>query len=240
LGLSLFFQGDFASSHEHLERCLALYDPQQHSTLAIGYAGQVPMVTACAFSAWTSQTCGYADRALKRISEALSSAQQLSHPYSLAYARGIAAGVHQYRREVELTQNMAEASLGLATKQGFTFWSAFQTILLGWVLSKRGRREEGIEQMSRGMQSYWATGAELLRPYFMGLLAEAFAEKGSIDRGLSLLDEALETVDRTGERFYEAELYFIPLLFAAVRQAIRSISASLRNSIRCHPSRASR
>jgi predicted ATPase len=159
------------------------------------------------FSAWAAQVSGYSDQALQKAYDTLSSAQQLSHPYSLAYARGITAAVHQFRKQAELTRDTAEASLGVATEYGFPFWSAFQTILLGWVLVNRGRADAGIAQMSRGMEAYWATGAELLRPYFIGLLAEAFAEKGSVGRGLALLDEALGTADKTGERFYEAELY---------------------------------
>jgi predicted ATPase len=207
LGLSLFFQGNFAASHEHLERCLGLYDPQQHSALSFSYAGQDPRVTASVFSAWAFQASGYPDKALARTREALSYAQQLSDPYSLAYAEGIAAGVHQFRREAELTRDLADAGLNVATDHGFPFWWAFQTILLGWVSVNRGNVDQGIEQMRRGMEAYLDTGAELLRPYFIGLLAEAFAAKGSVERGLTLLDEALEIVDKTGERFYEAELY---------------------------------
>ena len=165
LGLVLFFQGDFAAARDHLERCLALYDLEQHRSLAFSYAGQDPGVTSSIFSAWASQTAGYPDQALKRSRDALSLAQQLSHPYSLAYARGIAAAFHQFRKEEELTQDLADASLGVATEHGFPFWSAFQTILLGWVLVKQGKADEGIAQMSRGMEAYWATGAELLRPY---------------------------------------------------------------------------
>ena len=52
-----------------------------------------------------------------------------------------------------------------------------------------------------------ATGAVLLRPYLMGLLAEALGDMGLTERGLALVAEALETVEKTGERFYEAELY---------------------------------
>ena len=61
--------------------------------------------------------------------------------------------------------------------------------------------------MISGMETYWTTGAELLRPYLVGLLAEALAERESTERGLALLAEALEAVEKTGERFYEAELY---------------------------------
>ena len=207
LGLALFFQGDFAAAREHLERCFALYDLEQHRSMVFSYAGQDPGVTASVFSAWASQTIGYPDQALKRIGDALNLAQQLSHPYSLAYALGIAAAFHQFRKEGQLTQPLADASLGVATEHGFPFWSAFQTILLGWVSVKQGKVDEGIEQMGRGMEAYWATGAELLRPYLIGLLAEALAEKGSTERVLALLAEALEAVEKTGERFYEAELY---------------------------------
>jgi len=207
MGLALFFQGDFAAAREHLERCSDLYDLDQHRSLAFAYAGQDPGVTSAVFSAWASQTAGYPDQALKRTRDALSLAELLSHPYSLTYAQGIAAAVHQLRKEGEETQNLADASIRVATEHGFPFWTAFQTILLGWVLVKQGKADEGIAQMSHGMGTYWATGAELLRPYLIGLLAEVLAETGSTERGLALLAEALEAVEKTGERFYEAELY---------------------------------
>jgi predicted ATPase/class 3 adenylate cyclase len=201
LGLALFFQGDFAAAREHLDRCFALYDVEQDRALAFFYAGQDPGVTSSVFSAWASQTAGYPDQALKRSHDALSLAQLLSHPYSLAYARGIAAAFHQSRKEGESTRDLADASLGVATEHGFPFWSAFQTILLGWVLVRQGKADEGIAQMNGGMEAYWATGAELLRPYLLGLFAEALAEGGSTERGLVLLAEALEAVEKTGERF---------------------------------------
>ena len=202
-----FFQGDFAAAREHLERCFALYDVERHRSLAFSYAGQDPGVTSSVFSAWAAQTTGYPDQALKRSGDALSLAQLLSHPYSLAYARGIAAAFHQFRKDVKLTHDLADTSLGVATEHGFPFWSGFQTTLLGWVLVKQGKVDDGIAQMNRGMEVYWATGAELLRPYLLGLLADALAEAGSTERGLALMAEALEAVEKTGERFYEAELY---------------------------------
>src|SRR5262249_2226607 len=52
-----------------------------------------------------------------------------------------------------------------------------------------------------------ATGEEFMRPYFLALLAEASGEIGQAEAELPLLAEALDTVYRTGERFWEAELY---------------------------------
>jgi predicted ATPase len=45
------------------------------------------------------------------------------------------------------------------------------------------------------------------RLYFLALLAEAYGVAGQTEEGLTVLAEALTVVDRTGERFYEAELY---------------------------------
>jgi predicted ATPase len=46
-----------------------------------------------------------------------------------------------------------------------------------------------------------------MQPYHLGFLAEALANIGQADEALSVLAEALATARRTGERWYDAELY---------------------------------
>ena len=45
--------------------------------------------------------------------------------------------------------------------------------------------------------------------YSQALLAEAYGKVGRVEEGLAVLAKALAVVDKTGERFYEAELYRI-------------------------------
>ena len=45
------------------------------------------------------------------------------------------------------------------------------------------------------------------RPHFLALLAEAYERMGQVEEGLNVLIEALAVVDKTGERWWEAELY---------------------------------
>src|SRR5215813_9954975 len=61
--------------------------------------------------------------------------------------------------------------------------------------------------MSQGLRAFRATGTELLRPYWLALLAEAHGTIGYPEAGLTVLTEALALVDTTGERWCEAELY---------------------------------
>jgi predicted ATPase len=71
----------------------------------------------------------------------------------------------------------------------------------------QGRAEDGIQQIHQGMAAWRATGAEMNRPYFLALLAEAYGKAGQVEEGLAALAEALALVDKTGGRGNEAELY---------------------------------
>ena len=61
--------------------------------------------------------------------------------------------------------------------------------------------------MGRGLAGWRATGAELVQPYFLALLAEAYEKAGQAEEGLLVLAEALALVRTSGERRKEAELY---------------------------------
>jgi predicted ATPase len=52
-----------------------------------------------------------------------------------------------------------------------------------------------------------ATGAEVWRTYFLTLLAEAYHTVGEPEAGLGVLAEAVAQVEKTEERFWEAEIY---------------------------------
>jgi predicted ATPase len=150
---------------------------------------------------------GYPVQALQKSQEAFTLAQELSHPHSLALTLACIAVLHQLRHEGQLTQRWTEAVVALSIEQGFPVWLAWGTILQGWVLAEQGQREEGIAQIRHGLAAYRATGTEMLRSQFLALLAEAHGKMGQADEGLSVLVEALVVADKTGEHFYEAELY---------------------------------
>jgi TOMM system kinase/cyclase fusion protein len=206
LGTTLQYLGEFVPSQAHLEQTIALYSPQHHHSHAILY-GQDPGVTSQSRAALNLWALGYPDRALRKSNEALTLAQELAHPYSLAWALNFAVSLHLFRREGQAAQGRAEAALTLSINQGFQFWVAWGTTLRGWALTEQGHGEEGIAQIHQGLAAYRATGGELWRPYFLSLLAEAYGKEGQAEEGLRVLVEALDGVDRTGERYYEAELY---------------------------------
>jgi len=152
---------------------------------------------------------GYPDQALKRSQEALTVAQELAHPFSVAFALHNVAILHQYRREEHLIQEHTEALFALATEQGFPVYVAVGTIWQGWILIGQGRSEEGMARMRQGLAAYRATGARLQWPFILVPVAETYGKRGQPEDGLAVIEEALTVVEKTGERFYEAELYRI-------------------------------
>jgi len=96
--------------------------------------------------------------------------------------------------------------VAVATEQGFPHWQAQGAIYRGWVKIKNGDLTEGMSLLRSGSAAYRASGAELLVPHYNALLAAACEIAGQIDEGLSLIDEALQVVERKGERWFAAEL----------------------------------
>src|SRR5262249_18246205 len=82
-------------------------------------------------------------------------------------------------------------------------------VLQGWALAEQGQVEEGISQIRQGLVTHQAVGAGMFHSYFLALLAEAYGKAEQAEDGLAALAEALTVVDKSGERFYEAELYRI-------------------------------
>ena len=115
----------------------------------------------------------------------------------------------QWCHDREGVDEHANASILLATEQGFPTWLAMATIFRGWGLALAGEIDRAIAQMRTGLEVYRTTSAELWLPYFLGLLAEVHAKAGQPAHGLRLLDEALTTVERTGERWCQPELHSV-------------------------------
>lgn len=76
----------------------------------------------------------------------------------------------------------------------------------GWALIMQGSVAEGIPLLTTGVALVEATGAALVRPQYLGMLAVADAVQGDGVRAEARFDEALELVERTGERVHEVGL----------------------------------
>ncbi|MCZ6876166.1 MAG: hypothetical protein O7G88_21985, partial [bacterium] len=129
------------------------------------------------------------------------------HPYTLARGLYWTTILHQLRREWQMVYERAEKAITVAAEQQIALVLALGPIMRGWALAMQGQAAEGLTQLRQGMEAYRATGAELQRPHFLSLLADVHRVMGQPEAGLTALTEALALIEKTGERYYEAELH---------------------------------
>jgi len=204
-GQNLMFAGRFAPSRWHLEAGLALYNPISHHSL-VYQAGLQPHVNSHAILGMVLFCLGFPDQALAWSNAAITEARELAHPPSVAVGLTFSARLLSLVGDNAALGERTDQLFSLAIEQGFPFWRAEGTTFRGWVKVKNGDVTEGISLLRSGMAAYRATGAEVWTPYRIALHARACEIAEQVEEGLTLLDDALQIVERTGERWFSAEL----------------------------------
>jgi class 3 adenylate cyclase/tetratricopeptide (TPR) repeat protein len=206
-GVTLSFLGELLTARRHLEQAISLYEPERFSSHAYVYA-QDPGVHSLSYATLVLWLLGYPDQAREHSSKALTLAQGLSHPFSLAFAIIHVLYIHRFSYEVKLAEQRAQELLTLSIEHDFPITLAVGAAHLGWALAEQNRGEEGITLIRQAIDTWRATGSSLFfQPFLLAILAEAYGKTGLPEDGLAELAEALDIVNKTGERYWHAELY---------------------------------
>jgi class 3 adenylate cyclase/predicted ATPase len=204
-GHNLMLAGRFASSRTHLEEVLALYDPTFHRVL-IRQAGDDPRVNSRALLGIVLFCLGYPEQALAHNDAAITEARSLAHGPSLASSLAFGTTVLSLVGENAALDERAGQLLAIASELGFPLWGVAGTSHRGLVMVQNGDVAQGITLLRNGVTTYRASGAEAWMPYVLALLATAYETAGQTDEALALLEESSQITERTGVRWYAAEL----------------------------------
>jgi predicted ATPase len=204
-GRNLLSAGRFAASRRHLEEGLALYDPVAHRSL-VHQTGLHPQNNGQSILGTVLFCLGFPDQAFARSSAAIVEARGLAHPPSLAVSLTLGARLHSLAGSTAALNELADQLTAVATEQSFAHWRAEGAIYRGWATVQHGDVAEGISLLRSGSIAFRATGSEVFMPHYTALLAAACEIAGQVEEAMALLDEALKIVERTGERWFAAEL----------------------------------
>ncbi|MCI0355412.1 MAG: AAA family ATPase, partial [Acidobacteria bacterium] len=206
LGCVLHYLGEPGAAEAHFERALALSPLEQYLPY-LTINNLYPIAVGHSLSARNLWQLGYPDRALDRAREAHVLARQLADPFSLGIALMFAAFGHYLRGKWPACQEQAEAAIALAREHDLATVLVATTIYRSFALTRQGRLEEGITQAREGLAALQASGFQVASTVFLALLAEALGRAGQIEEGLATMAEGLAFAARTGERYWEAEMY---------------------------------
>jgi adenylate cyclase len=166
------------------------------------------------------------------MSEAISLAKALNDMPSLALALWHAAYLAHYQRNLADVERLASDLIELSTRQNLAFWLAGGEVLRGWARSASGNTREGISSIEDGMAGF-RDGAGVSLPFLLALKAEALHLADRTAEALEAIREAEALVERSGARYWFAELYRLRGVFlASIGADELQIEASFREAVR--------
>jgi len=203
-GRRLMFAGRFASSRSRLEKVLALYDPMSHSSL-VHQIGNYPQTMSQALLGIVLFCLGYPDQALKQSSAAIAEARRLAHPPSFTQSLAYGARLHAQYGDNAALDEWAGQLIEVATEQSFPEWRGYGVVHRGWAKVKNGDVAEGISLLRNASTALHAATGDRA-PDFMTFLANACEIAGQTEEAVTLLDDALDKIDRMGQHWFAAEV----------------------------------
>ena len=202
LGVTAFWRGNFALARKHLDYALEACAPEP-SPLHLALYAQDPAAICGSRLAYALWFLGLTESASTESQRAINRARRIEHPFSLAYALNFAAWLADDQGNSLQARALAGELAAISDGNELGHLRPMSRILLGYFDALEGSTDS-IARIEEGIRAYLTTEQRLYHPYALALLARAQARLGL--SALASLDEALAAANRTGERFYSAEL----------------------------------
>jgi tetratricopeptide (TPR) repeat protein len=190
-GVNTAFGGDFDTGLAHLERAIEMHDPRMQSSnrFRLGPSTGVVARVATGLLYWQA---GEVNRGINRVADALRFAQEIDHPFSIAYAiyhNGfLAMGRYRFDDSLQRARELAE----IAEEHDYPLWGTLANVLEGVSLTAQGQTERGLALTEVAIDIYKGLSAPpIFWPLILGLRAQVHALAGQPERALELVAEAM-------------------------------------------------
>ena len=232
LGGTLFLTGEFTSARRHLEQALSLYEEDEtpYRSTQILYVQDQKSTVLC-YLALTLSVLGYLDRGLRAGEDSLRHSRSLGDPHTVNFSLCFLAAVLHIRRDSREALRVATESLELAREQGFATWIGISQIIRGASLAQSGNCADGLNEIQAGVKAHSEMAAGAYQPFGISLLVNGLVVAGRLDEALGALVQGLSIGEKTGERFYLAELLRLKGEILAKKGDLAEAESWLRQSI---------
>jgi predicted ATPase len=205
MGLCLVIRGDIVKSREHFDQAIALYDPAKHRTFATRFGTDARVSVLCSRS-WTLWALGYPKKALADCDQALKDAREIGQAATLMQALALTSWTHIGCGNYAAAKAQADEVIALADQKGTVFWNALGMLGQGSALALTGKASDAVQVITTGLTALRATGAATFVPRHLSSLARAFMELDQFDDAWRCVTEAMAAMEKTKDKFFEAEV----------------------------------
>ena len=205
-GSSLFWQGQLEMARSCLDRSLAI-----RSTLTEHddkLSTQIdPAAFAQAHLSWTLWCLGEFDQSFEVSEYALALSRSLDQPYTLGVALTWASWLRLCNEDVEYLGDLVPELTALAKKYRYVFLRSWATMLDGALDIHISNVTDGVSKVLQSLEELDQQGAHLGRAWLLYWLAEGYFRAGDEAACRTAIQQAIQTIERTGARHWEPELH---------------------------------
>jgi tetratricopeptide (TPR) repeat protein len=204
MGSTLLTVGNFQSSVNHFDEAIRLSSSKGKQPLNNLYMVE-PQAASLLLLSWDLWFLGYSDQSLSRVSEALTLAQDLGHPYTVAFAYYMTSVVHLLRGDAARAFEAAGKSFETSQEQRFSLYAILSKISRGRAIGDLGRLAEARVEIALGLDEARRNGIGFMLPMMDSWLADMHSKVDENEYALSIVDRALTNIDQG--RSWESELH---------------------------------
>jgi class 3 adenylate cyclase/DNA-binding transcriptional ArsR family regulator len=203
-----FFLGRLEQASELAALVSSRYDPREHGKLVQIYQHD-PLIVSLVYSGHIEWLLGRPGRARECCVTARQRANEIGHPFMLAFASILGVADHWY--EGDLAANLASVKSGLkvADEYGYPMYHVIGPLWATAALAARGPAPTVLEQLCGLLDKLPAEDRCIQMPLYRILLATEFGRIGQIERARSLASSAETLMKQTGELWAAPEVYRI-------------------------------
>jgi class 3 adenylate cyclase/predicted ATPase len=224
---AMALSGNPVSGKEHYDRALAIYDPAEHRPVTTR-SGRDVGIGALSSRSNCLWWLGYPAAARDDGELAVKNARETGHATTLMFALHTAGSNHLYCRDYAAANAPLDELIGLADERGAPYWMALGTAVRGALFAVSGNASDAVLAITSGITSLRSTGATLYEPWHLSNLARAYAELGQLDDARRCIDDAIDKVERSKEKWCEAEVHRI-----AGEIALKSLAPDTEKAEKC-------
>jgi predicted ATPase len=205
LGATHWFAGEYRDARSHLEQALALFKPGRDDDLALRFGHDVG-VAAMFILGLVLWPLGDVESATSHVGSAEARTAGLTYIGARAYGTVFAAVFQLMRGDLARAALNAVELTRISREHDMAQWRAFAAFLEGLACVENGAAGDGLDGIRRGIELLRDQNALMFDGLLKIALAEVEARANDDEHAVTILDEALATSARTGNRAFDAEL----------------------------------
>jgi class 3 adenylate cyclase/tetratricopeptide (TPR) repeat protein len=204
--LANFFSGRLREARASVDFIFDRYDPSAHHNLVQIYQHD-PKIIALIYAGHIDWVMGHPCSAKFCCEQARLLARRLAHPFMLSLALTVGTADFFYEHDLDLSLTSVREGIELAKENGLRMYEMFGALWAIEATVANDPRPATLERLSSLVSRLLASDSGVHVPLYEVLLAQEFGRLGDFEVARQLGVAAQELMHRTGERWFEPEVY---------------------------------